>query len=364
MGLFSRFNKKEENAGRSTDEKTVKSALLQVSEKLKLTADSVMIRFAVPEELKASFAFEAGQYVNVTFEIDGKKEIRSYSICSGEDEGLAIGVKAVLGGKVSNEIVQNIEVGSTVDVSVPYGNFKLGNPAKHIVAFAAGSGITPILSLAKKVAKQDGNITLFYGNKSKDSVMFAEEVANLANCTTKMFYSQETIQGALHGRMNKQMISEAIKADLSILRADQFYLCGPEDMIIDIQEVLMVFGVKKENIHFELFTTPVHMKSEETVSTAFFEGKSHVSALLDGELFQLELDTKGSTILDALDKKGADVPYSCRGGVCCTCKAKIIEGSVRMNVNFALTDEEVSQGYILACQSHPTSEVLKLDFNA
>ena len=356
MGLFSRFSKKEE--------KTVKSALLKVSEKVKLTGDSVKISFEVPEELTASFQFEAGQYLNLTFTIDGKKEIRSYSICSGESEGLSIGVKAVAGGKVSNEIISNIQVGSEIEVSVPHGNFKLAKPAKHVVAFAAGSGITPILSLAKKVAATGGKTTLFYGNKTQASTMFADELVKIGNCQVNRFYSQEEVEGTTHGRMNKQMISEAIKADLSVLRADQFYLCGPEDMIIDIKEVLMVFGIRKEQIHFELFTTPVHMKSEEKVSTAFFEGKSQVSALLDGEIFQIELDTKGTSILDALDKKGADVPYSCRGGVCCTCKAKILEGSVKMNVNFALTDEEVEQGYILTCQSHPTSEVLKIDFNA
>lgn len=357
MGLFSKFSKKE-------TEKTVKSALLTVAEKRQLTPEAVLVTFDVPSEYSSSFKFEAGQYVNLTIMVDGKKEVRSYSICSGEGEQLSIGVKAVSKGKVSTQIVEQLQVGTAVEVSIPHGNFKLKEPAHHVVAFAAGSGITPIVSLAKKVSANNGKFTLFYGNKSNASIMFAPELSAIPNVSVRHFLSQEKAEGTTYGRLNKQLVSEAIKADLTLLRADHFYLCGPEDMIIDIQEVLTVFGIRKDQIHFELFTTPVHMKTEEVETTGFFEGKSEVSAILDGEVVRISLDTKGSTILEALDKTGLDVPYSCRGGVCCTCKAKIIEGSARMNVNYALTDEEVKEGYILACQSHPTSAVLKIDFDA
>lgn len=359
MGLFSRFSKKDQPAHE------FKSALLTVASKTQLTPDAVEIRFVIPEELKDEYIFKAGQYINVTLEVNGKKETRSYSICSGENEGLAIGVKKVDAGTVSRYLVDTLNTGDAIDISKPHGNFILKSPATTVVAFAAGSGITPILSLAKKQAKAGGAFHLFYGNKSAADTMFAEQLKSIPNCTVYPFYSREEVEGAHFGRMTKQSVSETIKANLSLLRAEHFFLCGPEDMIMDIQEVLTVFGVAKDHIHFELFTPPVKMVSEATaVTAADFSGKSQVSAVLDGEIFRIELDSKGPTVLEALDKAGADVPYSCRGGVCCTCRAKIIEGSATMKVNFALTDEEVKDGYILACQSHPTSEVLKIDFDA
>jgi ring-1,2-phenylacetyl-CoA epoxidase subunit PaaE len=190
-----------------------------------------------------------------------------------------------------------------------------------------------------------------------------DEIKAFPNVTSTFFFSQEKNDGHQEGRLDKQHVSELIKAELPLLRADGFYICGPEEMIMGIQEVLGVFGVPKEKIHFELFTTPVLMKQEETTVVGTFTGVSQVSAILDGEIQRIELATNGKSILDALDQSGMDVPYSCKGGVCCTCKAKIIEGSAQMNINYALTDEEVKEGYILTCQAHPTSEVLKLDFD-
>lgn len=358
MGLFSKFSKKE------TPSKEFKSTLLEVSAKKQLTADAVEIRFTIPEEHKEHYVFVSGQYINVSAEINGKKETRSYSICSAENDGLAIGVKKVANGLISSYLVDKLNVGDKIDISKPHGNFQWKKDSKSIVTFAAGSGITPILSILKKQSAMGGTSALFYGNKSVNETMFADEIKEISGCSVTSFYSREAIEGSINGRMNKQNASEAIKADLSILRADHFFLCGPEEMILDINEVLLVFGVDKSKIHFELFTTPVKLVSEEnSTKGGDYSGNSQVSAILDGEIFRLELNTNGPTILEALDKKGADVPYSCRGGVCCTCKAKIVEGSASMKVNFALTDEEVKEGYVLTCQAHPTSEILKLDFD-
>ncbi len=359
MGLFSKFKKSGE-----ADSKELKSALLEVESKTQLTADAVEVRFKIPEEYKDAFKFVAGQYINVTAEINGKKETRSYSICSAEDNGLAVGVKKIDGGLISTYLVDKVQVGDSVEISKPQGNFNWKSGSKSIVAFAAGSGITPILSILLKQRENSSTSTLFYGNKTVADTMFHNQVSSIAGCKFVPFYSREVVEGATNGRMTKQAISEAIKADLSVLRADHFYICGPEEMIMDINEVLTVFGVEKSKIHFELFTTPVKLVSEPTTVVGNFSGTSQVSAILDGEIYRLELKTNGSTILEALDKQGADVPYSCRGGVCCTCKAKIVEGSASMKVNFALTDEEVKDGYILTCQAQPTSEVLKLDFDA
>jgi len=356
MGLFSR-NKKEKSKAHS------KSHVLTVSKHEQLTPESARISFDVPNGMKESYVFKAGQYLNLHCPVNGEILNRSYSICSGENETLSVAVKAVNGGKASSWLVNNLKAGDEIEVDFPQGNFGLKKEVKKHVAFAAGSGITPILSMAKSLEGTDAHLTLFYGNSTHASTFFSEDLKALSNTTTHFFYSRETVEGHKTGRFNKQLISEVIKQDLSLLRAEAFYICGPEEMIVGIKEVLEVFGIKPEQIHFELFTTPVLLAPEPTNVVADFTGDSTVTAVLDGEIVTVSLHTNGKTVLDALDNAGMDVPYSCKGGVCCTCKAKIIEGSVNMRINYALTDEEVKQGYILTCQSHPTSPVLKIDFD-
>lgn len=356
MGLFSRFKKSEDTPKKS------RSAQLEVGSITKLTAVGCQVSFIVPEELKANYSFEAGQYLNLHCEVNGEVLSRSYSICSGKDEALSVAVKAIEGGKVSNWILNHLKPGMQMEVDFPQGNFKLSKDAKKVVAFVAGSGITPILSMAKSLSDTQ-QMELFYGNRTQSSTFFQSEIKALKNVNAQFYFSQETVEGAHKGKLDKETISEIIKADLSLLRADGFYICGPEAMIIAIQEALLVFGVEKSKVHFELFTTPVLMKQETTTVDANFEGMSSVSAMMDGEVVKIQLSTKGKSLLDALDGAGMDVPFSCKGGVCCTCKAKIVEGSARMNMNYALTDEEVKEGYILTCQAHPTSEVLKISFD-
>jgi ring-1,2-phenylacetyl-CoA epoxidase subunit PaaE len=353
MGLFN-FRK---------EKKSAKSAVLTVSKHEKLTPNSARITFEVPADLKPQFAFRAGQYLNLHCLCGSEELIRSYSICSGENEDLSVAVKAINNGKASNFLVNELKAGEKIEVDFPQGNFGI-KPGKKHVAFAAGSGITPILSMAKALEQTDGQLTLFYGNASRESTYFATDLDQLTKTTTHYFYSQEEVEGHHNGRLDKHNVSEIIKKDLSLLRAEAFYICGPEAMIVAIREVLHVFGVSDDHIHFELFTPPVLLAPEPTEVTAGFEGESTVTAMLDGEMKTIKLATNGKSILEAFDKAGMDVPYSCRGGVCCTCKAKIIEGSANMHINYALTDDEVKQGYILTCQSHPTSEVLKIDYDA
>jgi ring-1,2-phenylacetyl-CoA epoxidase subunit PaaE len=356
MGLFSRKKKVE------TPHK--RSALLTVLKHENITPNGTRIFFDVPAEFADAFAFKPGQYLNLHCPVDGKVLNRSYSICSGKNEPLSVAVKTVNGGAASNWLVHTLKAGDQIEVDFPHGNFGLQQGAKKHVAFAAGSGITPILSMAKALEDTDSSMQLFYANSSQSETFFASDLDALANTRTHYFFSRETVEGHGSGRFDKQTVSEIIKQDLSLLRSEAFYICGPEEMIVGIQEVLQVFGVKKEHIHFELFTTPVLLAPTETLSVAGFSGESTVTAILDGEKVEVKLNTNGKSVLEALDKAGMDVPYSCRGGVCCTCKAKIIEGSARMTINYALTDEEVKEGYILTCQSHPTSEVLKIDFDA
>lgn len=356
MGLFSKFKKSEKTSTRSAN--------LIVESKETLTDKAVKIVFSVPAELKDKYNFKSGQYLSLHVTVNGESLRRSYSICSGPNEPLAIGVKAIENGTVSNYLVNDIQAGDSIEVDFPEGNFTL-NTESNIVAFVAGSGITPIMSIAKSLEGSSKNLTLFYSNSKLTDALFVNELNQLTSTKTNFYYSRELVEGAGSGRFDKNVVSEIIKSNLNLLRADGFYLCGPEELILNTQEVLIGFGVEKNKIHFELFTTPVLMKSESSDnSSSKFEGVSKVSAILDGEVVHIELSHNGKTILDALDAAGMDVPYSCKGGVCCTCKAKITEGTANMKVNYALTEDEVNQGFILTCQSHPTSEVLKLDFDA
>ena len=355
MGLFSRFKKTESTS------KNKRSAELTVLTNEKLTADSCQISFTIPAELKADFQYIPGQYLNLHCIINNETVVRSYSICSGTNEALAVAVKRIPTGKASNWIFNELVAGSTILVDFPQGNFQVGDTEKSIVAFAAGSGITPILSMAKSL--NETKIKLFYGNSAPESAMFLSDLTALSTVELFPFYTKSTIEGAGFGRFNKEVVTEIVKADLSILNADGYYLCGPEEMIVHVNEVLTTFGVPKEKIHFELFTTPVLLVEKETSKTEQFSGTSQVTAMLDGEVVKIELSGTGKSILDALDQAGMDVPFSCKGGVCCTCKAKIIEGSAAMNINYALTDDEVANGYILTCQAHPTSAVLKIDYD-
>lgn len=359
MALFGKLFKKDSSV---KTHKGFSSLTIQKIEKL--TPDCVKVTLDIPENLKSIFSFEAGQYINFSIENAGKEERRSYSICSGPNEPLAVAVKAVANGNVSvwfNKIAQE---GMMVQVSKPEGNFKLKPNDKKVVAFAAGSGITPIMSIAKSLEKSGGEMTLFYGNRTQSSILFHSELKSLSHVKANYYLSGETIEGFSSGRLDKSAISEAIKQNLEILKADGFFLCGPEEMIVAGVETLKLFGVSAEKIHYELFTTPTIMQSNSTTVKADFKGESNVRVILDGEEIDFKLKSNGKPILDILDKEGFDAPYSCRGGVCCSCKAKVLKGHATMTMNYALTDEEVAAGYILVCQAHPASEELTVSFDA
>lgn len=357
MGLFSKFKKQPGTAAHQ------RSAKLTVIGHQKLTDKAARISFEVPEEFNDSYAFKAGQYLNLHCPVNGTVLNRSYSICSGKNEPLSVAVKAIENGAASNWLVNSLKAGDTLEVDFPHGNFAVDQTVTQHVAFAAGSGITPILAMAKALEGTNSELHLFYSNSSQAETLFADELNALKNTKTTYYFSREQVEGHGSGRFNKETVAAIIKEHLPLLRAGAFYICGPEEMILGIKETLELFGVKPAAIHFELFTTPVLMAQETIADEGAFSGESSVTAILDGEITTIQLHTEGKTILDALDSAGVDVPFSCKGGVCCTCRAKIIEGSVSMKINYALTDNEVKEGFILTCQSHPTSPVLKLDFD-
>lgn len=360
MGLFDKIFKKQEK-----QEVAPKGYYpLTVKELIRLTDDSIQLSFDVNSAPNDTFTYVPGQYVSIAVSINGKEERRSYSICSGPNEPLAIAIKRVENGIVSTWANSTVAVGDTIFVAPPQGNFTWEKSKGFVVAFAAGSGITPMLSIAKHLEQNVGEMRLYYGNKTRSSTMFLNELARLKNTKTNFAFSQESIDGAVRGRWSKDAVSTLIKENLTLLKADAFYVCGPEQLIKDVTDLLTLFGVAKSKIHFELFTTPVLLQQAINEKSVEFEGDSKVRVILDDENIQLTLNSKGMSVLDALNKEGYDPPYSCKGGVCCACKAKVMEGKATMTMNFSLTDEEVAEGFVLTCQCHPASEELVLSYDA
>lgn len=358
MALFSKLFKKD-----NTPKKHKGFYALTIKEVKCLTSDSVQVVLDVPQDLKDTFSFIPGQYINFIIDVNGSEERRSYSICSGKNEPLAVAIKSVPNGKVSNWFLNDAKAGMEMMVSHPEGNFQLKENNQKIIAFAAGSGITPILSIAKSMQAGQGQMELFYGNKTQNSILFHEDIVKLDHVKSTFYLSQETKEGFESGRLDKSAISEIVKKDLDILKADAFYLCGPEEMIKAGVDTLKMFGVSDTKIHFELFTTPTIMAPKPIESASDFNGESSVKVILDGESIEFKLKSDGKPVLDILDKEGLDAPYSCRGGVCCSCKAKVLEGKATMKMNYALTEEEVAEGYVLTCQTHPASEKVVISFD-
>jgi ring-1,2-phenylacetyl-CoA epoxidase subunit PaaE len=359
MGLFKKLFKKEE----TKQSKKSSFHTVKVKEIKRLTPSSVQISFDIPSEEKSTFSFKPGQYINLKTTLNGEEIRRSYSICSGEQEDLAVGIKQIDNGVFSSYANQSLKEGDSLEISAPTGNFTLPSDVKKIVAFVAGSGITPVLSIAKSL-KTDQEMHLFYGNKSLEETLFLEDLKALSKINTRIFLSQEQNDSYDSGRLNKEKIGEIIKQDLSILKSDVFMLCGPEELILNTSEVLKMFGVAPEKISYELFTTPVLLKSDSKVEENNFTGTSKVTVILDDEKIEFELKAKGKTILNVVNLEGFDAPYSCKGGVCCTCRAKVLKGKATMDLNYSLTDQEVEEGYILTCQAHPASEEVIISYDA
>lgn len=356
MGLFNKLFKKKNN---STPRGFYELAIKGVD---KITSDTVKISLEIPDEVKNVFHFKPGQYLDFEIEINGEKLRRSYSICSGKNEDLSVAVKQVENGKVSSWFNQEATIGMPIIVGTPNGNFIVPEKANSIVAIAAGSGITPIMSIAKEL-KPDQKMTLIFGNRKEDSIIFKSEIDQIATVRPTYFLSGEEKDGFKKGRISAENFNEHIKTNLDLLKADYFLICGPEEMIHAVNESLHTFGIPKEKIKFELFTTPVLLKEESPKHDSNFNGKSTVSVILDDEKETFELDSSGKSILEVATAKGMDAPYSCKGGVCSSCKAKVIKGSATMDLNYVLTDQEIEEGYILTCQAHPSSEELVISYD-
>ncbi|MBD0294141.1 MAG: phenylacetate-CoA oxygenase/reductase subunit PaaK, partial [Flavisolibacter sp.] len=352
---------------------------LQIKKVEKETEDCVSITFVVPETLKDIFQFKQGQSLTVRKQINGEEVRRTYSICSAPfDNTLRIAVKKAEGGIFSTWANEALKAGDYLDVMPPVGKFYTElhpEQKKNYVAFAAGSGITPVLSIIKTTlyTEPQSTFTLVYGNRTKNSIIFKEELEALKDKFIDRFriyhiLSREKTDAALnHGRIDVPKLDLLFAKLIDLKTTDEFFLCGPEGLIFCIKGYLTGRGVPAGKIHFELFTVPGQEKSatgNQPSAIADSGPKAKVSVKLDGLLFDFDLPHEGQSILDAALQQGADLPYACKGGVCTTCKAKLVEGEVEMEVNWGLEQDEVEKGFILTCQSHPKTERVVVDFDA
>ncbi len=350
---------------------------LKIKEVRKETEDCVSIAFHVPEELKKIYSFSHGQNVTLRGILNGEDIRRSYSICTApfEDE-LRVAIKKTGYGLFSRFANEQLKAGDEVDVLPPTGKFYTTlntSHQKNYLAFAAGSGITPVISIIKTTLKTEphSQFTLVYGNRSRSSIIFLEDLEAIKNKYLDRFtliniLSREKTDAPLNsGKINLEKLEELTKL-VDYKKMDELFICGPGEMIFTVEQFLITNGIDKKKIHFELFTTPGWKKSGVISQESGVKGsevKSKVIIKADGRSFEFDLAFDGDCILDGALKHGADLPFACKGGVCASCRAKLVEGEVEMEMNWALEPEEVEQGYILTCQSHPKTERVAIDFD-
>ncbi|MGJ8591414.1 MAG: 2Fe-2S iron-sulfur cluster-binding protein [Aquaticitalea sp.] len=343
---------------------------LAISELHKETESSTTISFQVPSELQDIYQFKAGQYITLKSVLNGTELRRDYSLCSSPKSGiLKVAVKAVKDGSFSSFANSQLKVGDVLEVAPPNGRFIFEpNPSisRTIAAFAAGSGITPVMSILKSVMEGEPNssFVLVYGNKSPKDTIFLDELLHLQSkyqerLKLHFVYSQSQEDKALFGRIEKSTINFLLKNDYKDTKFDRFYICGPEPMIHTVKDVLLESGINDSQILFELFTVTTPAKP---IDDHLIDGKTQVTVMLDDEETTFVMDQKKS-VLDAALSENLDAPYSCQGGICSSCLARLTEGEVTMRQNNILTDGELEEGLILTCQAHPTTPTIRVDYD-
>jgi ring-1,2-phenylacetyl-CoA epoxidase subunit PaaE len=351
---------------------------LQVKKKNLETDDCVLLTFAVPEHLAETFRFKQGQSLTLRKELAGEDLRRSYSICASPLDGeLKVAVKKVTGGLFSTWVFENLQEGDWLDVLPPVGTFYTElhpDNRKNYLAIAAGSGITPILSIIKTTLQTEphSTFTLVYGNRTRSSIIFKEALEALKDKYLSRFriihvLSRERTEADInYGRIDKAKCTQLFQTLIPLSHIDDVFLCGPEELIFCVHDFLVNAGFPKRHIHFELFTIPGQKKSVVETGPVVEQPTGPVATVsikLDGVLFHFQLTYNGQSILDAALAQGADLPYACKGGVCCTCKARLREGAVDMDVVWGLEQDEIEQGFILTCQSHPKTKTVVVDFD-
>jgi len=342
-----------------------------------LTDDAVVIEFEIPSELAGEFAFTHGQHVSLRCEAAGDDTRRSYSICSAAGSGrLRVAVKRLPGGIFSAFALEQLRAGDEVEVVTPIGHFNTPLDASHAASYAmiaAGSGIAPILSNLTTILAVEprSSVTLIYGNRTVQDIMFLEELEDLKNRYPERFAlyhvlsrEEQDVQ-LFHGRIDAERVNMFLDQLVPPEDIDEWFLCGPREMIDSARAVLLERGVAAEHLHAELFHAKdsTRPREAERVATGGASGTADVTIILDGRRSTFSVDPSGEPILDAALRVRSDAPYACKGGVCGTCRAKLMSGSVEMDQHFALEQREIDAGFILACQSHPTTPQVVLDFD-
>ena len=334
------------------------------------TDKSISISFNLPENLKASFAFKAGQYITLKTVIDGHEVRRDYSLCVSPKSGeLKVAVKEVNDGTFSAYANNTLKVGDTLEVAPPKGRFIFepnDSKTKNIALFAAGSGITPILSIVKCALEEEvySQVILVYGNKTTKDTMFLNELLELQHAYKDRFsiqfvFSQQDEDDSIFGRIEKSTVNYVMKNKHKHVEVDAFYLCGPEAMIHAVKDVLTEHDIDENRIHFELFKAAKPVDVKEDVAAA---GSTQISITVDDETTTFEMSQK-QTILEAALDEDLDAPYSCQGGICSSCLARVTEGEATMTQNNILTKSEIAEGLILTCQAHPTTPSIVIDYD-
>jgi ring-1,2-phenylacetyl-CoA epoxidase subunit PaaE len=340
------------------------------------TRDAIAVTFDVPPQLKETFAYQQGQHLTLRALIGGEDVRRSYSICSAVQDGeLRVAIKRAQGGVFSTWANETLTPGASLEVMPPMGHFNVPlDPAndKHYLAFAAGSGITPILSIVKTtlLAEPKSRFTLFYGNRASSSVIFRDELADLKdrymerlNLAYVMSREQQDIE-LFNGRITRDKCSQFLRYWIRAEDFDVAFICGPEDMMHGVSSALQEAGMPKERIRIELFAAsiPKHEHKPRQVE-AGARHQAEVTVIMDGNHASFTMDKDKESLLDAGLRAGIDMRYSCKGGVCSTCRCKVLDGEVEMDVNYALEDYEVARGFVLSCQSFPITDKVVVDFD-
>ena len=341
---------------------------LTISNIDQLTPDAVGISFAIPAELQDTFAFSAGQYITIKHKLGDEELRRAYSISSSNNikDKIRVGIKKVDKGSFSVYANEKLKEGAVLEVMPPDGRFIFENTSeeKHIAAFASGSGITPIMSIATSVlaSHKQSTFVLVYGNRTPEESMFYDEIAVIQEKYNERFflqnvYSRAVSKGAKFGRINEDIVNYIVKNKFKDIDFDAYYLCGPEGMITMVKDTLGANEVVSEKVLFELFSTP-----EDAVAPAADGSTTKLTIIADDEQYSFDMD-RSETVLDIAIEEDIDVAYSCQGGICSSCVARVKEGKARMINNQILTDSDIEEGLILTCQAHPETPTLIVDFD-
>lgn len=341
------------------------------------TRDCIAVTFAVPPELQDSFRFQQGQHLTLRALVNDEDLRRSYSICSAVQDGcLRVAIKRTPGGAFSTWANENLKPGHVIEVMPPMGHFNVpldAAQAKNYLAFAAGSGITPILSIIKTtlLTEPGSRFTLFYGNRASSSVIFKNELMELKdtylerlNIVYVMSREQQDID-LFNGRITKEKTQQFLQHWIDIADYDTAFICGPEDMMLGVSEALQEAGMPKSSIKVELFAAsiPKHQHKPRALDAAAAQHLTEVTVIQDGNAATFTMEKDKESILDAGLRAGLEMRYSCKGGVCSTCRCKVVEGKVDMDVNYALEDYEIARGFVLSCQSFPATDKVIVDFD-